>query len=88
VPLMLLLGFPALTAIGTGQVLQVASAAAGYVGNMHYEQINLLFAAWLVGPSCWVSMRGIRLAHRLNGRASRAMVALLSVAPASRCSCG
>lgn len=79
VPLMLVLGFAPLTAIGTGQVLQIASAGAGSIGNVQYGSINFQYALWLALAQLIGVYVGFRLAHRLNAAVLRMMAGVLCV---------
>lgn len=79
VPLMLLLGFAPLTAIGTAQVLQIASAGAGSIGNIHFGNIHYGYLPWLLGAELAGVYVGAHFAHRLPAMALRMMVALLCI---------
>ena len=81
VPIMLISGFAPLTAIGTGMVLQVVSAASGSVGNFLFGSIDFYYAALitifeLVGVSF-----GVRFAHNTNAAVLRNMAGLLCLFP-------
>lgn len=80
VPLMLLLGFPALAAIGSAQVLQMVSAGAGSIGHLLYGAIHYGFLPWLVAAQLAGVYIGAHLAHRLPAAVLRTMVALLCIA--------
>lgn len=80
VPLMLLLGFAPLTAIGTGQVLQIAAASAGSIGNLRYGSIDFSYAVALTVAELTGVYGGVRFAHWLDPRVLRLMVAVLCVA--------
>ena len=47
VPMMLVLGFFPLAAIGASQVLQIVSALSGTLGNLQFGSIDFVFAAWI-----------------------------------------
>lgn len=79
VPLMLVLGFGPLIAIGTGQVLQIASAGAGSIGNLQYGTINFGYAISLLVAELAGVYIGVRLAHWLNTGVLRMMVAILCI---------
>jgi uncharacterized membrane protein YfcA len=81
VPIMLISGFAPLTAIGTGMVLQVVSAASGSVGNFLFGSIDFYYAVLitifeLVGVSF-----GVRFAHNTNAAVLRNMAGLLCLFP-------
>jgi uncharacterized membrane protein YfcA len=83
VPLMLLMGFAPLTAIGTGQVLQIASAGAGSIGNLQHGSIDFGYAVWLAIAELAGVYAGARLAHRVNAAILRRMVGALCLAAAT-----
>ena len=63
VPLMVLWGFAPLSAIGTSQVLQIFSAAAGTLANLHYGEIQWAVAGWITLFELAGVVAGARLAH-------------------------
>ena len=63
VPLMVLWGFAPLSAIGTSQVLQIFSAAAGTVANLRYGDIQWALAGWITLFELAGVVAGARLAH-------------------------
>jgi uncharacterized membrane protein YfcA len=77
---MLLLGFAPLAAIGTAQVLQIASAGAGSIGNLQFGTINCGYLAWLLVAELAGVYVGVHFAHRLPAAVLRAMVAVLCTA--------
>jgi uncharacterized membrane protein YfcA len=80
---MLLLGFAPLVAIGTGQVLQIASAGAGSIGNLQFGTINFGYAGVLLAGELIGVYAGVRLAHQVNSRILRMMVAVLCIGAAA-----
>lgn len=79
VPIMLLLGFAPLTAIGTGQVLQIAAASAGSFSNLRYGTINFDVSWWLIAGELIGVFVGVHIAHRARTEYLRAMVAGLCI---------
>lgn len=79
VPMMLLWGFAPLTAIGTGQVLQIVAASFGTLGNLNHGSIHVSLALWLAVGELAGVLVGVRLAHRVKAPVLRAMVASLCV---------
>jgi uncharacterized membrane protein YfcA len=79
VPIMLLLGFAPLTAIGTGQVLQIAAATFGSLANLQYGSIDFGLAGWLTCCELTGVFVGVHLAHRAKTHQLRAMVAGLCI---------
>jgi len=63
VPLMLLAGFPPLMAVGTSQVLQIFSAAAGTAANLPYGIIDLKIGLIATGFELIGVLIGVRVAH-------------------------
>ena len=79
VPLMLLLGFTPLTAIGTGQVLQVVAASFGSLGNLRYGSIDLALSGWLIVGELIGVFIGAYVAHRIRAERLRFVVAGLCI---------
>lgn len=79
VPLMLLLGFAPLVAIGASQVLQIASAGAGSIGNLYFGSIHYGYLPWLLAAELAGVYVGVHFAHRLPTAALRATVVVLCV---------
>lgn len=79
VPLMLLLGFAPLTAVGTGQVLQIVAASFGSISHLQNDSIHFTVAACLVvGELIGVTV-GVWWAHRAKAVHLRVMVSALCV---------
>lgn len=78
VPMMVLLGFPAIVAVGASQVVQIVAAVSGSLG--HLGIIDLALAAWLTGFEVAGVVAGVALAHRVDARTLRLGVGLLCVA--------
>lgn len=77
VPLLLLAGFPALTAIGASQVIQILAAGSGTLAHLGDSLIDWSLAAGLTALELLGVAAGCVLAHALDGRALRRIVALL-----------
>jgi uncharacterized membrane protein YfcA len=75
VPLMIVLGFSPLTAIATGQIIQVAAASSGTVGNLLHGAVDFRSAAWLTVVQLAGLALGVRLAHSFNAQRLRKLVA-------------
>ncbi len=80
VPIMLLLGFAPLAAIGTSQVLQIISATAGTAGNLRYGSVDFHTAAWITAFELAGVIAGTRTAHAVDVAVLRKMAAGLCVA--------
>ena len=79
VPIMLLLGFMPLAAIGTSQVLQIIAAISGTAGNLKYGSIDFHAAAWITVFELAGVVAGTRAAHSVSVAALRRMAAGLCV---------
>jgi uncharacterized membrane protein YfcA len=80
VPLMVVLGFSALTAIATSQVIQIIAAAFGSLGNLTYGSINFPVALWITGFELAGVLIGARVAHAIRTERLRTMIACLCIA--------
>jgi len=79
VPLMLLGGYPPLAAVGSGQVLQVAAALSGTIGNLKYGTIDIKLASLISVVEVSGVFLGVRFAHRAREPLMKRLVAALCV---------
>ena len=79
VPLMVLFGFPALTSIGTSQVIQIVAAVSGTLGNLKYGTIDFGIAASVTLLEIAGVLLGARIVHAVNANLLRKFVAVLCV---------
>lgn len=79
VPMMVLLGFPALTSIAASQVIQILAALSGSVGHLMHGHIDLRLAALLTCFEVAGVWLGVRLAHASGATLLRRVVGVLSV---------
>ncbi len=79
VPMMVLLGFPALTAIGASQVIQILAAVSGSVGNFAHGSIDISLAALLTAFEVIGVWIGVRVAHAVDARLLRRAVGILCI---------
>lgn len=79
VPLMLMLGFAPLTAIGASQVLQIVAAAFGTAANLRYGSLDVAVAIWISVFELIGLVAGVRLAHRVPEAALRRTAASLCI---------
>ena len=79
VPLMVMCGFPALTAIGTSQVIQIVAAVSGTLANLQYGAIDFRVAAVLTLIEIAGVILGARIVHAINADSLRKFVALLCI---------
>ena len=80
VPLMVLCGFPALTSIGTSQVIQIVAAVSGTLANLKYGTIDYGVAATVTLLEITGVFAGARIVHAVNADLLRKFVAVLCVA--------
>jgi hypothetical protein len=80
VPLMVLLGFVPLAAVGTSQVLQIVAAAFGTAGNLTYGHIDFAAAAWVTAFELAGVAIGVRVAHAVSVATLRRLAASLCIA--------
>jgi uncharacterized membrane protein YfcA len=74
VPLMVLCGYPVLTAIGVGQALQTVGALSGSLANLHYASIDFGLAAFIDVFEIAGVLAGAFLIHRLDGTLVKRLV--------------
>lgn len=80
VPIMVLLGFSPLAAIGVSQVLQIVAAASGSLASMQDGRIDFGIGAWVTGFELAGVAVGAWLAHAVSATVLRRMAALLCIA--------
>ena len=79
VPMMLVLGFAPLTAIGASQVLMIVAALFGTLGNLQYGSIDFALAAWITLFQLAGAAAGARAAHAASIAALRRLAAGLCI---------
>ena len=79
VPLMVMCGFPALTAIGTSQVIQIVAAISGTLANLKYGAIDFGIAALLTLIEIAGVILGARIVHAVNADVLHKFVAVLCI---------
>jgi uncharacterized membrane protein YfcA len=79
VPIMLILGFAPLSAIGVSQVLQITSSASGTMANLTYGSIDFMIAGWIVIFELAGVLLGVRTAHMVNMQQLRKGAAWLCI---------
>jgi uncharacterized membrane protein YfcA len=79
VPLMLGLHFDPLVAVGTGQVVQIAAALSGSLGNWSYGTIQYALAAPVTVAELIGVVAGVRLAHVAGAKRLRYGAAVLCI---------
>jgi uncharacterized membrane protein YfcA len=79
VPLLLAFGYPLLTAIGVGQVVQVAGAMSGTAANLAVGTIAFTLAAQVGAIETAGVLAGAALIHRIDLRHAQRCVAGLCV---------
>ena len=79
VPMMLVLGFVPLAAIGASQVLQIVAALFGTLGNLQFGSIDFLLAGWITLFELVGAVAGVRAAHAASVTVLRRAAAGLCV---------
>jgi hypothetical protein len=79
VPMMMVLGFVPLAAIGTSQVLQVIVAFSGTIGNIQFGSVDFHTAAWITVFELAGVVLGTRAAHAVSVTSLRRMAAGLCI---------
>ena len=79
VPMMVLFGFPALTAIGASQVIQILAAVSGSAGHLLHGSVDIQLAALLTVFEVAGVWLGVHLAHAVDARSLRRAVGVLCV---------
>lgn len=77
VPMMVIIGFAPLTSIATAQVIQIAAAASGTIGNLAHGAIDFSTAGWITILELFGVAAGVRLAHSCQTRTLRMAVAVI-----------
>ena len=80
VPLMVILGFAPLAAVGASQVLQIIASVSGSLAALQDARIDFTLAAWVTGFELVGVAAGVRLAHAVSPRALRRIAGALCVA--------
>ena len=80
VPMLVLCGFPALSAIGASQVIQIVASVSGSAAHLAHGNVDLRLAALLTLFEVLGVAVGVRLAHAVDARWLRRGVGLLCVA--------
>jgi len=83
VPIMVLLGFSPLAAIGVSQVLQIVAAVSGSVASVQDGRIHFGIAAWVTPFELGGVVAGAWLAHTVSSVALRRIAAWLCIAVAA-----
>jgi hypothetical protein len=79
VPIMVILGFAPLAAVGTSQVLQIVAAASGSLSSVQDGRIDYALAAWVTAFELGGVAAGAKLAHAVSAAVLRRMAAALCV---------
>ena len=80
VPLMVILGFAPLAAVGASQVLQIVASVSGSIAGLQDGRIDFAIAAWVTGFELAGVAAGVRLAHAVSAVVLRRIAAALCVA--------
>jgi uncharacterized membrane protein YfcA len=74
-----LFGFPALSSIGTSQVIQIIAALSGSLGNLNFGTINFSIAAAVTVLEIAGVYVGARIAHAVSPGPLKRFVAWLCI---------
>lgn len=80
VPLMVILGFAPLAAVGASQVLQIIASVSGSLAALTDGRIDFALAAWVTGFELVGVAIGVRVAHAVSPGALRRVAGALCVA--------
>ena len=83
VPIMVLLGFSPLAAIGVSQVIQIVAAVSGSLSSVQDGRIHFGIATWVTAFELAGVVVGTWLAHTVSGVALRRIAACLCIAVAA-----
>jgi uncharacterized protein len=83
VPIMVLLGFSPLAAVGVSQVIQIAAAVSGSLSSVQDGRIHFGIAAWATAFELAGVVAGTWLAHSVSGVALRRIAGWLCIAVAA-----
>ena len=83
VPIMVLLGFSPLAAIGVSQVIQIVAALSGSAASVQDGRIHFGIAAWVTAFELAGVVVGTWLAHSVSGLVLRRIAAWLCIAVAA-----
>jgi len=79
VPLMVILGFAPLSAVGASQVLQIIASVSGSIAALQDARIDFALAAWVTGFELVGVAAGVRLAHAVSPMTLRRVAGALCV---------
>lgn len=79
VPLMVILGFAPLAAVGASQVLQIIASVSGSLAAVADGRIDFALAAWVTGFELVGVAAGVRLAHSVSPKTLRRIAGALCV---------
>ena len=80
VPLMVILGFAPLAAVGASQVLQIIASVSGSLAALQDGRIDFALAAWVTGFELAGVAAGVWLAHAVSASALRRVAGALCIA--------
>lgn len=83
VPMMVLLGFSPLVAIGVSQVIQIVAAVSGSLASIQDQRIHGSLAAWVTVFELAGVVAGTRFAHSVDAGLLRRIAAWLCIAVAA-----
>jgi uncharacterized protein len=75
IPVMVAMGFDPLATVAAGQVLQIAAAVSGILGNLAFGRVDYGLAAWVTVLEVVGVLLGVRLSHKLGAHRLKPCVA-------------
>jgi len=79
VPIMVIIGFAPLVAIGTSQVIQIVAALSGTLGNLQFGAIDFSVGAWVTIIELIGVFVGVHLAHSAKTKQLRNFVGIVCI---------
>ncbi len=79
VPLMVITGFGPLTSIATSQVIQIAAAISGSIGNLQHNFVDLGFGIWVAMAELAGVAAGVHLAHTISQKALKMVISVVCI---------
>ncbi len=83
VPMMVILGFAPLAAVGASQVLQIVAALSGSIAGVQDGRVDFAVAAWVIAFELAGVAVGVQLAHAVSPLTLRRLAAALCIAVGS-----
>lgn len=79
VPVMVILGFQPLLSISTSQVIQIAAAVSGSLGNLGHGFINIDMGLYVAGAELLGVVAGARIAHSVSQNTLKKIISVVCI---------